>query len=65
MSLFLANNKPINVSIPPNLTIYIIYNFNPNNFDLRPYPFLGMVTSYILIEEKSRGPISVASYVFA
>lgn len=34
MSWFITNNKPINLSIPSNLTNYTICNFNPNNFYL-------------------------------
>lgn len=46
-SLFITNNKPINLSIPLKANIYTIFNFDPNNFDLRLHTFLGMVTSYI------------------
>lgn len=46
-SLFITNNKPINLSIPLKANIYTIFNFDPNNFDLRLHSFLGMVTSYI------------------
>ena len=55
-SSFINNNKPINLSIPLDLNIYTLCNFNPNNFYLRPHPFLGMVTSYTLSSRKIKRP---------